>query len=476
VLRFFKSSLPAQLLVLLALVLALRLPLLWLGLPVSAAELRLLLLGEGVASGAWPYRDLYDSTAPLAAAAAGVLELAWSRPLLLYRLAALGILLVQALRFNTVLNRADVHPERGYLAGLTYLVVASITSDLDTLSPLLIGHTFIIFALSALLPTSREGYDNRRLFRAGFLVGLAALCYLPLAFFVLLGLFAVLVFAANSFRSGLLLVCGFLSPYALVATVFLYVGVLPNFSGMHLERGMRPAVAAADGLPPAVAWPLLAGVAVLLLLALLRAGGTALGLVFQSKFRQLMLVWMLVALAVLAVGHGLAPGSLLLLLPPLTYFGLYLWQRLPGRAGWVPELLFVMVLGLVVVLRYRDLVPGLPGLLRLPPESAFAPQPNPAYRRLAAGRSVLVLGPDRRVYLAHPAARPYLDWPLAEADFNHLNEYAAVVRVGRSFGPRPPAYILDQDKLLPQLRHLLPQVFGPYEPVPGIPGAYQLNK
>ncbi|MEJ7662306.1 MAG: hypothetical protein WKG07_23430 [Hymenobacter sp.] len=38
-------------------------------------------------------------------------------------------------------------------------------------------------------------------------------------------------------------------------------------------------------------------------------------------------------------------------------------------------------------------MPGLPGLLRLPPESAFAPQPNPAYRRLTAGRPVLVLAP-----------------------------------------------------------------------------------
>ncbi|MVN75906.1 hypothetical protein GO988_06160 [Hymenobacter sp. HMF4947] len=464
---------PAQLLVLLVLVLALRLPLIWFGLPVSAAELRLLLLGEGVGAGAWPYRDLYDGTAPLAAAAGGVLQLAWDRPVLLYRALALLLLLTQALRLNAVLNRADVHPERGYLAGLTYLVVASLTTDLDTLSPLLLGHTFIIFALSALLPTSREGYDNRRLFRAGFLIGLAALCYLPLALFVGLGLFAVLIFAANSFRSALLLVCGFLSPYALVATVFLYVGALPNFAHQHLERGLGQGVAGLDGMPPAVAWPLLALPVLLLLLGLLRAGATALGLVFQAKFRQLMLVWMLLALAVLAVGKGVAPGSAVLLLPPLTYFSLFLWQKVPGRLGWLPELVFLLLLGSVVALRYRAQVPGLQTLLRLPAESELAPQPARAYVRLAPGRAVLVLGPDRRPFLDHPAAQPYLDWPLAQVDFNHLNEYAAVVRVARNLGPQPPSYIIDQQGLVPQLRHLLPTLFGPYKAVAGRPGVYQ---
>ena len=472
-LRFFKSPLPAQLLVLLGLVLALRLPLLWLGLPVSAAELRLLLLGEGVGAGAWLYRDLYDSTAPLAAGLAGALELAWNRPMLLYRAAALALLLIQALRLNGVLNRADVHPERGYLAALTYLVVGSLSTDLDTLSPLLIGQTFIVFALSALLPTSREGYDNRRLFRAGFLVGLAALCYLPLALFVLLGLFAVVIFAANSFRSALLLVCGFLSPYALIGTVFLYVGALPNFAQLHLEQGLRLSVASVDGLPPAVAWPLLAGVAGLLLLALLRTGSTALGLVFQAKFRQLMLVWLLVALAVLAVGRGLAPGSLVLLLPPLAYFSLFLWQKLPGRAGWVPELLFLLVLGSAWTLRYRAQVPGLQDMLHLPAERHFAPQPTSAYARLVPGRSVLVLGPDRRPYLTNQAARPYLDWPLAQHDFGHLNEYAAVVRVAASLGPRPPAYVIDRQGLMPTLRYLLPSLFGNYQAVEGLPGVYQ---
>ena len=474
-LRFFRSSLPAQLLVLLVLVLALRLPLLWLGLPVSAAELRLLLLGEGVGAGALPYRSLYDGTAPLAAAAAGALELAWNRPVLLYRAGALALLLLQALRLNSVLNRADVHPERGYLAALTYLVVGSLSTDLDGLSPLLLGHTFIIFALSALLPTSREGYDNRRLFRAGFLVGLAALCYLPLALFVALGLFAVLIFAANSFRSALLLACGFLSPYALVATVFLYVGALPGFLQLHLERGLQGAVASVDGLPPAVAWPLLAGPVLLLLLALLRTASTALGLVFQAKFRQLMLVWLAVALAVLAVGRGVAPGSLVLLLPPLTYFGLFLWQRLPGQWGWGPELLFWLLLGSTWALRYRAQVPGLQALLHLPAESRFAPQPAPAYARLAAGRSVLVLGPDRRPYLTHPAARPYLDWPLAQRDFGHLNEYAAIVRIAASLSLRPATYVIDQQGIMPTLRYLLPDAFGHYEGVATMPGVYKLS-
>ena len=48
-------------------------------------------------------------------------------------------------------------------------------------------------------------------------------------------------------------------------------------------------------------------------------------------------------------------------------------------------MLWLVVLGAVVVVRYRALVPGLPHLLRLPVESTFALQPAPAYARLAAG-------------------------------------------------------------------------------------------
>ena len=457
-LRFFKSSLPAQLLALLLLVLALRLPLLWLGLPVTAAELRALLVGERLHGGAMPYRDLYDGTAPLAAAIFAGLDAVLSRPVWLYRVVALGLLIVQALRLNLVLNRYDVHPELGYVAALTYLLVGSVSTDLDALSPLLLGQTFIVFALSALLPTSREGYDNRRLFRAGFLIGLGALCYLPLSLFVVVGLFAVVIFAPNSFRSSLLLLCGFFFPYALVATFFFYTGVLPGFVQFHLKPGLTDLIA--SGLPAGLQLRLLIVPGLVLGLGLGRALGTSLGLVFQVKFRQLMLVWLGVAFVAAAVERGTAPGVLVLLLPPLAYFSLFLWQRY--QQAWVLELLLLLVLNAAVVLRYRAQVPRLEALLHMPAESRFGLQPDPRYAALR-GQTLLILGPDDRAYFYNRPATPYLDWTLSQADFGHLTEYAAVVRVAQKMAPAPPTYLLDQEQQVPRLKLLLPGVFSPYE-------------
>ena len=458
-LRFFKSSLPAQLLALLLLVLALRLPLLWLGLPVTAAELRALLVGERVHGGAMPYRDLYDGTAPLAAAFFASLDAVLSRPVWLYRMVALLLLLAQALRLNLVFNRYDVHPERGYIAALTYLLVGSVSTDLDALSPLLLGHTFVVFALSALLPTSREGYDNRRLFRAGFLIGVGGLCYLPLSLFVLVALFAVVIFAANSFRSSLLLLCGFFFPYALVATFFFYTGALPGFAQFHLQPGLTDLIA--SGLPAGLQLRLLIVPGVVLALALVRALGTSLGLVFQIKFRQLMLVWLAVAFATAAVERGGAAGVLVLLLPPLAYFSLFLWQRY--QRPLLLELLLLLILNAVVVLRFRAHVPRLEALLHMPAESRFGLLPDPRYATLR-GQTLLILGPDDRAYFYNRPATPYLDWNLSQIDFNHLTEYAAVVRVAEKMGAAPPAYLLDQSNQVPQLKQLLPGVFGPYEP------------
>ncbi|HLK96602.1 MAG TPA: hypothetical protein VK364_02435, partial [Hymenobacter sp.] len=221
----------------------------------------------------------------------------------------------------------------------------------------------------------------------------------------------------------------------------------------------------------ALQWRLLVLPGIVLVLALARSFTTSLGLVFQIKFQQLMLVWLLVAGLMVAVGRGTAPGTLLLLLPPITYFSLFLWQKAPR--GWVVEVLFLTVLGSVVVLRYRELL-RLDTLLRLPAESRYAMQLNPAYARLS-GQRLLVLGPDMRPYINNRPASPYLDWRLAYADFGHLNQYAAVYRLAHNLSPTPPDVLIDQTNRLAELQYKIPTVFGRYQPT-SIRRVYRLDK
>jgi len=47
-----------------------------------------------------------------------------------------------------------------------------------------------------------------------------------------------------------------------------------------------------------------------------------------------------------------------------------------------------------------------------------------------------------------------------------------VVRIAQEMGPISPQYLLDQSNQVPQLKQLLPGVFGPYEAT-STPGLYR---
>jgi hypothetical protein len=205
-----------------------------------------------------------------------------------------------------------------------------------------------------------------------------------------------------------------------------------------------------------------------LLLALGRSFTTSLGLVFQIKFQQLMLIWLLVAVGMAAAGRGTAPGTFVLALPPLTYFSLFLWQK--ARHAWLMEVLLLALIAVVVVVRYRTLL-RLETVEHIPAEQHYAIQPNPAYAALQ-GKRLLVLGPDRRPYVQNQLATPYLDWRLSQVDFGHLDEYEAVFRLSQNLASWPPEFIIDDARLMPELKYKVPAVFGPYQAT-GTPHVYR---
>ncbi|RIJ37589.1 hypothetical protein [Pontibacter oryzae] len=453
---YFRSILPSRLILLILLFLGIQLPLVLLGIPGTAPELLHMLVGERLADGHQMYRDIYDNTAPISALVFWILDLLAGRSFLAYRLTSMALVLLQALVLNNILNRHKVYASNNYLPALLYLLLGSLSFEFNMLTPLLIGNTFLILSLPYIITLSREGYDNSRLFVGGFMLGLAAMSYLPLAVFLLVGIFAVIFFASNTFRSFMLMLCGFAFPYAVLLTYYLYTNTSQEFLELHLLRPWQLQVAFLR--PPADVAKLMAIPAIILLLSLLSTASLPQRLVFQVKFQQLMWVWLVASLLVIFTRDEISVATFVIVLPPIAYFGQFFFTS--GRKAWLLNVVFLVMLAGVLVLRYR-LALGINRFLLLDesplllPEQAQVPMQN---------SSVLVLGNDISYYMQNKPVTPYINWPLAQRHFGKLHEYQAVFEVYENFKREMPKYLIDKAGLLPELKYKLPDVFGKYKP------------
>ncbi len=454
---YFKSILPSRLFLLVLLFLAIQLPLYLLLTSGTIQELLYMLIGERMADGYTMYEDIYDNTAPISTLLYWLIDLIAGRSVFAYRLVALSILLLQALTFNFILNRYQVFATKNYIPALLYLVIGSITYEFGMLTPLLIGHTFVILSLPYLITVSREGIENNRLFVGGFILGLAALSYLPLGLYLLVGMFAVILFSSNTFRSILLLLVGFLFPYAVLLTFYYYSGTLSAFTDIHLLSPWRFEVAFA--LPPADLARLMLLPLIVLLFALLSSLSLPQRLVFQVKFQQVMWIWLLVSVLLVITRDEISANTFILLLPVIAYFGVYLFSI--NVKKWMLSLAFILVLAGTLLIRYRSPL-GISSYIQL-----SDPQLLTETYLLEApdNTSILVFGDDIRYYIQNKPATPYLNWRLAQENFSDLNEYDKVFEIYKNFEKEKPAYIVDEAGLIPDLKYKLPEVFGKYKPI-----------
>ena len=464
---YFRSILPSRLILLVILYLAIQLPLILLRTTPTAPELHFMLIGERLADGFSMYRDIYDNMAPLSAMVYWLLDLMTGRSFLAYRITAVVLLLFQALLLNATFNRHNVFASKNYLPALLYLVLGSISFEFNMLTPLLIGNTFIILSLPYIITLSKEGFDYNRLFVGGFILGLAALCYLPLAMFLLVGTFAVILFASNTFRSFLLMLCGFAFPYAVLMTYYFYNGALGDFLELHLFRPWQLQVAFLR--PPADVAKLMAIPAIIAILSFMSATSLPQRLVFQVKFQQVMWVWMVVSLLVIFTREEITVGTFILALPPIAYFSEFLFTS--NQKKWVLSTLFLVTLAGVGMLRYRSLL-GINKYLALDESPLLLTEKmDPSI----TNTSVLVLGSNLDFYILNKPVTPYLNWELAQRHFGDLNEYYAVYEIYRNFERELPEYLVDENNLMPELTYKLPAVFGRYERLAPDSAIYRLK-
>ncbi|MCE3283548.1 MAG: hypothetical protein K0Q66_2285 [Chitinophagaceae bacterium] len=158
------------------------------------------------------------------------------------------LLLIQALRFNFVMNELRMFQHSNFLTAMAYIMFASLLPQWHTVSAALVANIFIIWIYSLILKLYNNKNPRSLLYNIGLITGLAMVSYHPLILMMLIVLFAVIVIRAFNVTEVFVLIVGLITPfYFLGAFLFVtdqwddLIRYLPswNFKWPKLEKDYR---------------------------------------------------------------------------------------------------------------------------------------------------------------------------------------------------------------------------------------------
>jgi hypothetical protein len=458
-LRFFKTNAPFQFFSLLFLFLLFRLPQFLYGIPLLQPEFKLMLTGEQLAAGHLLYVDVIDDIGPFSGLVYAFMHILAPRSGVAYQIAAALICLFQMYYLTALAHKKQFFIERNYVVGLVLCLFFNISFDFYTLSPALLGNTFLLLAFGKLVKQIDTISDD--IFRLGLYLGIAVLYFGPLLFFVFWALVVVNLYTGARMRQQFLLLLGFALPISFVA-IWYYVNghsmafqsnfITPIISQRQFIFNDFSAFLSVYALP--------VGVAVLGFMVALTASRFS---NFQTRVQQIVLLWLLSGLACSILIPYFAPHQYIFMVYPLAHLVVIFFNSF--KKNWLAEIQFLVLAIVILYINFQAFVPNLKNnywanldKLKLTNNNTFTSIKN---------KKVLVLGNDLSPYIHNKTATPYVNWSLASRQFNQLNNYENIVAIMKNIETDKPEYIFDLENRMPGVFTVLPHLSLKYLPSTG---------
>lgn len=467
-LSFFRVNAFYQIISLILLLLAVRMPIYLSGVPMLIPELQWMLTGEQMNRGLMLYADIWDSTSPLAALVYAGIDALAGRSHFIYMVVALGFSVFQMVYFNILCNNRDFFKERNYLPGLFYLLFLNISFDCYTLSPTLMATTFVLLAFGTLArQMGRQGATDE-VFEIGFFLSIAVLFHPPMLVFIFWAVLTMALFTGANIRQNSLMSFGFLFPLLLTLLYF--------YLNDGLDDLIRNYVAPVFQIRQYNLTDFLTLLLTLLLpftvavLGFFRVINYARYTNFQTRIQQTMALWFLTAILSIVLMPYMAPMQFVIFLPPVTFFCVHFFTTF--RRQWVAELVFLGMFGVVLLFEYQAIYPKLQNEAVATLNSLKLQPPKlPDYIKQ---KRIILLGDGLSEYMNNIPATPYLNWKLARYDLEKLDNYENVINILKNFEQDPPEYIIDRMDIVPKLFKRIPALARRYEKVEN--GIFELRK
>lgn len=455
-LSFFRINDPSRLIVIIAVLLLLSSIYIWvLNIPLLQPEMIWLLIGERMADGKHMYLDIIDDTGPLSAGVYWICHLLFGKSVMAYKMLAILVAIFQIVYINTLYIKYKSFDENTYIPALVMVILFHISFDLITLSPALMGSTFIVLALGQLFSQTvlqKEGSDSILL--VGIFGGIAACFHFPLITFLPFLLVAGIVVSGFSFRQLILAFVSYILPLTFCAVYYFWFDGLFAFIDQFIisPRNIE-----------SYAHVSYRDLAILFSAPLFFATlGFFVGLIVKSqtvnqqKQLQLTLIFLIFAISSLLLTNRRTPYQFIVAIPGLAYFITFLFVAF--KKG-VP----IKILAALFVF-------GIPLLGFIWTTYQFNSGKINTYaiaisdkHSITQGKKILVLGEDLGYYHGATLATPYLNYRLSKINLQNQTSLERTALIFQNFINEKPDVILDEEGVFENLALRLPPLKESYQ-------------
>ncbi len=455
-LNFFRLNDPYRLIGVFILLVICRMPF-WLGQgDILIPELRWMLAGERMSDGFMMYYEIWDYISPLSAGTYWILDWMFGRSQWAYLIPALFVSFFQAALFNYIAIKGKIFSENNYIPGIIYALLSSAFFDFFTLSPMLLGLTFVLLALNNVISQIEfRARKDEKLFSIGLYLGIAALFHFPLAamgpFFVI----ALVLFSSTVPRRYLLILYGWILPFALTVIYFYFADTLEFFQANHLAPWF---ILAGRNIVSYNFMPVLAApVVIYLLLAIVRIARRARLTNYQSRVLQMMFTLLVLSSLVLYIEIDRYPFVLLVFVPALSYFVSYFF--ILGKKGPGTEIFFIILLTVMIGINWKSTLTSNPSSLFNFRSYYVIPHSN---ENMVKGKKVAFLGDNISIYRDAYPATPFINWRISQYAWENMNRYVYLSLIMNSILNEKPGYVIDTKNYFNKLTKKAPVIRQQY--------------
>jgi hypothetical protein len=435
---FFRINDPLRLLPILGLMIFMSSIYLWvLRIPLLQPELIWMLIGERLAEGKLMYRDLLDDTGPFSVGIFWLIHVLFGKSFWAYKISATILIFVQMIYLNNLFIRYKSFDEITYIPAFVVSVLVNLSFDILTLSPALMGSTFIVFALGQLFSQTvlqKEGADSVLLL--GVFGGIATCFHFPLIFFLPYMLLAGIVVSGFSFRQFLLSIIGYSIPVLFCGVYFFWLDALPEFLNEYLLTPRYLEVylhVSYREILLLYSTPLIFAIFGMLFSSIFKSLN-----VNQQKQIQLMFIYLIFGAASIFLANRRTPYQWIVLIPAIAYFISLLFISL--KDGVVLQILTISFLIITPFVGYtwtfiktnND---------ELHSYGIYETEKH----QLTKGKNILVFGKDIAYYQQAKQVTPYLNYNLSKEVLSNLEDFENLSLNYKKFTKEMPEIVVDED-------------------------------